>query len=279
MMNILQGIDFFCVESTLWIAEKKLHIPAYDFQFSPLFQVSRPRFEDTVPTIARLGAIANYDTTYQTLLEYGFALVNTPAQHYKASKLEHWYPIIKELTPKSIVFAQVPTTNEVLQHFDLPVFIKGNRQTAKHNPTLAIAHTQTELENILRAYQQDSILHWQKLVCREYVSLRKLDHQAPHKVPLSFEFRTFWWKGNLVGAGHYWANFADYTWTAPQQEIALSMASVAVQRLGIPFLVIDLALTEKGNWIIIECNDGQESGYAGINARGMWRKILETEGK
>ena len=241
------------------------------------FVCSRPRFEGRVPTIARLGAIADYEATYQVFSAYNFTLINSPAQHYKASELEHWYPIIEEFTPKSIVFEQVPTAAEVLSHFDLPVFIKGNRQTAKHNPALAIAHTRPELENILKAYQQNSILHWQKLVCREYIPLQKLDEQAHHTVPLSFEFRTFWWKGTLVGAGNYWSQFADYTWTDAQRETALSIATIAAQRLKVPFLVIDLALTEAGNWIVIECNDGQESGYAGVDVRGMWRNILREE--
>ena len=276
-MNLLQGIDFFWVESTLWIAEKKINVPVYDFQFSPLFQVARPRFEGTMPVVGRMGALDDYEAMYKACLAYGFELINSPAQHRKASELEHWYPDIEEFTPKSVVFEHLPTVDEVLKHFTFPVFIKGNRQTAKHNPALAIANNKEELESILKAYQQNNILHWQKLVCREYVSLQPLDYEVAHTVPLSFEFRTFWWKSQLVGAGRYWAQFIDYDWTSTQQAKALSIASMAAQRLQVPFLVIDLALTAEGKWIIIECNDGQESGYCGVNVREMWRRVLEIE--
>ncbi len=44
--------------------------------------------------------------------------------------------------------------------------------------------------------------------------------------------------------------------------------------VDVPFLVIDLAQTASGEWICIECNDGQESGYAGINPIEMWRAVL-----
>ncbi|WP_299458799.1 ATP-grasp domain-containing protein [uncultured Microscilla sp.] len=277
MDKLLQGIDFFCVESACWIAAKKLNVPAYDFSFTPLFEVSRPRIAGTVPTVARLGAIANYTHTYEVLQQYGFALVNSPTQHQLASALEHWYPIIAEFTPQSIVFEQVPTPDEIMRHFELPVFIKGNRQTAQHNPTLAIAHTLDDLTRILAAYQQNNILHWQKLVCREYVPLQKLEQQAPNKVPLSFEFRTFWWQGELVGAGHYWSQFAQYTWTNAQQDAALDIAHTAAQRLQVPFLVIDLALTASNRWVIIECNDAQEAGYAGVNGWEMWKRVIKKE--
>ena len=278
-MNLLQGIDFFLVESMLWIAEKKINVPAYDFQFSPLFQVARPRFEGIMPVVGRLGALDSYEAMYEACLEYGFELINNPAQHHKASELEHWYPDIEELTPKSVVFEHAPTVDEILEHFAFPVFIKGNRQTAKHNPALAIAHNEAALKSILKAYQQDNILHWQKLVCREYVPLQLLDYQVAHTVPLSFEFRTFWWKSQLVGAGRYWAQFLEYNWTPAQQAAALGIASIAAQRLQVPFLVIDLALTAEGKWLIIECNDGQESGYCGVNAWEMWRRVLEVESR
>ena len=38
-----------------------------------------------------------------------------------------------------------------------------------------------------------------------------------------------------------------------------------------------LALTVDNQWIIIECNDGQESGYCGVNPLKMWQKIIEEE--
>ena len=47
--------------------------------------------------------------------------------------------------------------------------------------------------------------------------------------------------------------------------------------MNVPFLVVDLAMTATGRWIVIECNDGQESGYAGVSPIGLWQTILKTE--
>jgi hypothetical protein len=45
----------------------------------------------------------------------------------------------------------------------------------------------------------------------------------------------------------------------------------------VPFLVVDIAQTETGQWIVIECNDGQESGYAGVSPFGLWQRIVDLE--
>jgi hypothetical protein len=55
------------------------------------------------------------------------------------------------------------------------------------------------------------------------------------------------------------------------------VAQEAVTRLGVPFLVVDLAQRVDGQWIVIECNDGQESGYAGVHPFAMWQNVVEIE--
>ena len=276
-MEELKNIDFFRIESSIWLAEKKTNVSAYDFQFEPIFKTERPRTTQLVNTIGRIGAIKDYRKLFDCLIEYGFKLVNTPKQHILSSELESWYPLIQELTPKSIIYEKFPTLEQLYQDFKFPIFIKGNRQTSKHNPELSIARDETDFIRIANSYQKDSILHWQKVVCRELISLKTLNHQAHGKVPISFEFRTFWWNSILVGAGHYWSQYLEYSWTDEQYSDAIAIANKAANKLNIPFLVIDLALTADNQWIIIECNDGQESGYCGVNPLKMWQKIIEEE--
>lgn len=277
MKQELKTMDFFQLEKSIWLAEKKTHVGVYDFQFTPLFSVARPRFEGSNTIIARIGAISDYQLLYDNYLELGFELVNNPKQHQMASELQSWYPLLAELTPKSKVYSTFPSLELVWEYFVFPIFIKGNRQTAKHNPALCIAKNAQEFKEIAKAYQENSILHWQSVVCREYVPLMLLKKQVRDKVPLSFEFRTFWWKGNLVGSGPYWSQFSTYDWSTKQKKDALNIAQEAANRLQIPFLVLDLALTQEGKWIIIECNDAQESGYAGVSPISLWQNIINLE--
>ncbi len=276
-MEELKNIDFFNLESSIWIANKEIHVPAYDFKFEPLFKVSRPRIENNVNTIGRIGAVSDYTKTYKTFLGYGYKLINTPQQHILASELESWYPLIANLTPKSKVYEEFPSLEEFYKNFTFPVFIKGNRQTSKHNFKLSVAKTEDELLNIKEAYKKDSILHWQKIVIREFINLKPIENSAKDKVQLSYEFRTFWWKKELVGAGHYWSQYSKYNWTENEAEEAIKVARSAVELLNLPFVAIDLALTVTNKWIIIECNDAQESGYCGVNPTELWRNIIQIE--
>jgi hypothetical protein len=41
--------------------------------------------------------------------------------------------------------------------------------------------------------------------------------------------------------------------------------------------VIDIAKTAQDEWIVIECNDAQESGYAGVSPKMLWDHILHIE--
>ena len=271
----LDKFDFFLLENTVGIINKKIGVVSYDFKFDNIFHCSRPyEYPKPIKAIARVGAVENYEKLHNQWEENGIYLINNINEHLLASELEYWYPLLEELTPYSKWFDKVPSCEDLLSTFTFPMFIKGSRQTAKHAAKLSVAHDKQDLERILLEYSKNDILHWQKFVCREFIELMPIQMIITDKIPISFEFRTFWFKGKLVGAGHYWSAFTIYNWDAIQEKQALNLAAKAVDRLKVPFLVIDLALTKENKWIIIECNDGQESGYAGVNPIALWNNII-----
>ena len=111
-------------------------------------------------------------------------------------------------------------------------------------------------------------------MCREFVPLRPVADDHGAALPKSYEFRTFWFRGELVGAGRYWVS-EDYELSSLGLEKIREIGREVAARLQVPFLVIDFAETRDGRWIVIECNDGQDSGYAGVNARAMWQEVIE----
>jgi hypothetical protein len=263
------------VEDRIAVLSENTGISAYDFDFELHFRCTHPySFEEQLQTIIRVGAIGDYDRVYSDVSELGLTAVNTPEEHLRASELTKWYPVLESYTPKSLWFELPPTKAEVESEFDWPVFIKGSRQTAKHDPSLSIASNPTEYESICERYVENSILHWQKFVVREYVPLARLSETVPGKVPGSVEFRTFWWRGNCVGVGNYWYQLPEYH--ATDLNLGVELAETAAEKLDVPFLVIDIAKTKENNWIIIECNDAQESGYGRINPNILWSNIIEN---
>ena len=261
------------LEKRLNIFCEPTYVAAYDFDFELFFECSHPVFlSDTQSCVLRSGAIADYPAVYTHFLEQNLRLINDPAQHERASELAVWYPSIAELTPTSLCCDEFPTAEKVAEDFGWPIFIKGSRQTSKHNPALCIARNADDYLTITRHYHDDPILHWQKIAIRRFVELMPVGGQVVGKVPASMEFRTFWWHNECVGYGQYWYQLPAYQ--ASDIDDGLALAGLAAQRLNVPFLVIDIAKTIEGQWIVIECNDAQESGYTGVSPNALWRKIL-----
>lgn len=280
-MSILieQKLNLFKLQKILWMVTRPTNKSVYDFPFKQFFECqSSWQLPPSITAVARIGAIDDYENFYQELSKDGIQLIHTPDEHLKSSELPYWYPILSDLTPRSIWFSERPNIKQITEAFEFPLFLKGSRQTSRHQRSLSIIENADALEDALKQYALDPILHWQQIVCREYVELRPIGEAHHEQIPASFEFRTFWWRGELVGAGRYWID-KHYQWTAQEQEDALDVARTTVQRLNVPFLVVDVAQGVDGRWILIECNDAQESGYADISPFNLWKNILAIEHK
>jgi len=262
------------IEDRLLVISQKVGAPAYDFDFGLNFSCTHPfQFREYELCILRIGPVAPYEEEYAEKAEWGLRLVNSPEEHYRASELEGWYPLISDLTAATRVFDELPSASVVESEFGWPVFVKGSRQTSKHNPDLSVAHNADEYSLLCEAYHHDPILHWQRPAVRQFVDLDPLSGSVPNKVRPSREFRTFWWNRDLVGCGHYWYQLPAYG--AADLDAGLSLAREAARRVSVPFLVVDIARKADGGWIVIECNDAQEAGYVGLSPHILWRNILD----
>lgn len=270
------NFDLIWVEETVWVLGGAVDLPSYDFSLAQFFACRRPWYRpEQIEAIGRFGAATHYDQVYQKLAADGIVLIHSPEQHLLASELPRWYPLLAGLTPKSLWFKEPPDISVLEETMGLPFFLKGSRQTSRHQAALSIIHSAEEYYRALKVYQADPILRWQDLVCRQFVPLWAVPSEPTEKIPPSFEFRTFWWRGKCVGVGPYWST--AYSWTAEEEKAALAIAQIAVSLLQLPFVVVDVAQTAMGEWIAIECNDAQESGYAAISPFTLWQNLLDTE--
>lgn len=271
--------DRFILEDRLWVVTNPVGVAVYDFDFRQFFDCRTPYDVglDPLPGVARIGAFADYPALYSEGNAFGIELVHTPEEHLRCTTLSAWYPLIENLTPRSRIYATIPSFAEIENDFELPIFVKGARQTSKHQAAASIVHSRDDFNTATTIFESDPILRWQEFVCRELVELRPVQGGTSGKIPASYEFRTFWWRGELVGAGRYWYEADDYAWTVSERLAALKIAAQAVDALQCTFLVVDLAQTPAGDWLVIECNDGMESGYAGASPFAIWQNIIEIE--
>ncbi len=272
-------LDIVNLENVVWLATAPVDLPSYDFQFDSYFSCRRPLYRaGPVTAIGRFGVSSDYAALYHALLELGVALIHSNEQHLTAAELPRWYPSIANLTPKSYWFTEPPAADEIEQLLGWPLFLKGSRQTSRKQAALSIIRTQAEYVSAAERYRTDPTLRWQAMVCREFVELRPVSATVPDDyIRPSFEFRTFWYKGQCVGAGPRRVLTGNSDVAVEDKQAGLPVAGHASQQLNFPFRVIDVAQTQTGQWIVIECNDAQESGYTGVPPYPLWQNVLKIE--
>jgi len=265
------------INGAVCIASQKTNFDIYDFEFRQYFETKPVITNTTLPVVLRIGAIPAYESLFDALMEFDLCLINSIRQHEMASLLPNWYPKIKEFTARSVWYETLPTAETILAEFTFPVFIKGERQTNRHSQGMSIADNLAELENILNYWKQDKVLGWQRLICRDFIKLEKIAERVGDKIQPSKEFRIFLWKNITVGIGHYWTEFEKVELTASERAHIIKLAEEISRIVDVPFLVVDMAKKADGDWIVIELNDAQESGYAGVNKLQLWQKIIDIE--
>src|SRR5215471_3024331 len=241
----MKTVNIARIENKLIVLSEVVGVSVYDFDFDLHFACSHPHLiKGEELCVLRVGAIDDYTAVFKDKLAMGLRPVNSPDDYTRASELEAWYPLISELTPRSKVFESLPSVADIEADFGWPVFLKGSRQTSKHNPELSIIESRSHYESSVEKFRSDAILRWQKPVVREFVPLEPVAGHVPGKVQPSLEYRSFWWHGDCVGWGRYWYEVPAYY--CSDAEAGLAVARRAADRLQVPFLVVDFAKTRDG---------------------------------
>lgn len=185
----------------------------------------------------------------------GSILINTTSQHNYVANLRNWYEDLKDFTPKTWF-----TLFEAGQHYRGPYVLKGETNSKKFSwNTHMYAKDFAAAGDVLSRLMEDGLIGTQSIVTREYVPLRNYG-VMPSGIPISHEFRCFFYKDRLLSKGFYWSN-EDIE---PEDNVPITFLTEIATRVSpnINFWVADVAQTEKGDWIVVELNDGCMSGLS-----------------
>lgn len=276
-MDIRSICDDFFTIGNIAILQRNTGNDVYDFNFRNNFDCKSVISEVEVPVLLHIGAIEDYAGIEAALDELGMKLLVHEVEHIRCSTIEKWYPALKDRTPFTRVYDQLPDAQEILKEFSFPIFVKGNRQTNRHKRSQCIIENIEQYDALRKEWRHDSILSWQKVAVREHVPLLELDSESfPDQVPISYEFRFFYFEGKCMAYGPYWYMGRQYS--LPENELTevLKLTDWAAERLGVIFPAIDVAKTASGEWIIIEVNDAQESGFVGVNPLVLWNNTISS---
>ena len=268
--------DLFTI-GNIAILNRKTGNDVYDFDFRNNYECKSVVSEIESPVVLHIGAVENYAEVERTLESLGMKLLIREAEHLRCSTIEKWYPALKEKTPFTKIYDELPPVEELLIEFSFPVFIKGNRQTNHHKKSQCIIENADQYDALRNEWGRDRILSWQKVAVREYIPLQVIDKDSfPDMVPISYEFRFFYFEGKCMAYGPYWYMGSKYSLPDNELQDVMKLTDWAAQRLGVIFPAIDVAKTATGEWIIIEVNDAQESGFVGANPLVLWNNTIDA---
>ena len=241
-MSIRRICDDFFTIGDIAILQKIIGNTGYDFPFRNHFTCRSVISYNDKPVLLRIGAPDDYTSVEKLLKEMDMALLMPLEDHLRCSEIENWYPLLKDKTPYTRIYGELPPVEELAEHFSFPVFIKGSRQTDRHNRSKCIIENAAAYEELRSDWKKSRILSWQKAAVREYVSLQTIDRDSfPKMVPISYEFRLFYFMGECMAYGPYWTMGTPYTLAETDYRAVMELSKWAADRLKVPFAAIDVA--------------------------------------
>ncbi|MFQ3617800.1 MAG: ATP-grasp domain-containing protein [Cyanobacteriota bacterium] len=207
-------------------------------------------------------------------------LPNTPAQHQLAQEFHRAYPKLGDLTPASVVLGQIEDIAGAIAQLGLPlVFQRSGSATVLPDCQRAlalalqssIAHTPEQARQIAAdLLRQES---GQPVLARQWVDLRH-HHTTPAGFPLGREFRVVLHGRKILTYGYAWPGDDPGRWLTVEDEEALFAVAFAVaERLDVPLLGIDIAQTQRGEWIALKTVDPQFVGSPQIPLVHFWQQL------
>jgi hypothetical protein len=210
-------------------------------------------------------------------LEKNIRLVNAPDQHLDAQEFDRAYAKLGELTPASVIVTHEDECAEAAARLGLPVFVKGVVQSRKSRGWKAcVAETLDELCLLCRHLLALEGRTRGRVVVRKLVPLRH-HRKSAGDFPLGREYRVFLLRSQILGWGYYWEGDDPLkTLTSDEERVVLGLAIKAAERVGTPYLAVDVGQAENGDWIVIETGDAQFSGVSQVPLLTLWNRLAQA---
>ncbi len=188
-------------------------------------------------------------------------LINTASQHQYIAQFDYYYDIEK-YTPRTwFRFEDIPFSKR-----EQPFVIKGKTNSKKFEwKEKMFCENFNEVVKKGSALLMDSAISEQGIIIREFQELETFE-TLDNGLPITNEWRIFFFQEEVIAFDYYWGIIEDKTKVVEKrkdfEENGLYFAKEVAKNISefVPFFVLDVAKTNNGHWIIIEINDGCQSG-------------------
>lgn len=234
-------------------------------QYLPLVE-SRIDLKDSL-VIGRYSVLPYYQELERDLLQQGSKLINSHQEHLYIANFEYYFDL-EQYTPTSWFRL------EDIRDKQGPFILKGVTNSRKHEWNKFFAKDFDEAVKVYCELKNDSLIGNQDIVIRRFEKLKSYGTSLSG-IPFANEWRFFFYKEHLLSYGFYWTGLEN----RPQKKdidseaikLARKVAMVAKDKVN--FFVVDVAQKENGEWILIELNDGQQSGLSDNDPKELYSNL------
>lgn len=215
----------------------------------------------------------HYGLIYDAALRKNIRLVNSLEEFRRAEEFDRFYPLLAELTAKSVCVdeADAVACEAAANQLGYPVFVKGTVQSLKSQGIEAcVAKDLSELRGIVSRvlkYRRKSL---GRVIIRKLMKLRH-GRLGPGGFPLGREYRVFVYRERVLALGYYWEGDDDLAeLSASERTVVTDLALEVSRRLAVPYVAVDVGQLETGEWKVIEVGDAQFSGLSQAPIHVLW---------
>lgn len=221
--------------------------------------------------IGRYSVLPFYRELECDLHSVGANMINSYGQHRYVADLQNYVADLGDMTFRTWSFRDITAVPD-----NIPLIVKGETNSKKDRwSTHMFAKDKQAAVKVYQNLQEDSYIAQQEIYLREYVPLMKLA-EGLHGQPITVEFRFFVAYGEVLSGGFYWSNHVGDLETIPSPSmVPQEFLKRAIDKVKnqVNFFAIDIAQRANGDWIVVEVNDGQQSGLSENNPDILYKNL------
>lgn len=220
----------------------------------------RTEIENDSLVICRYSALPFYKELEFDIKNLNSRLINSYDQHNYIANFNYYYDIIPYTFKTYFNPYELPENTEFI--------VKGKVNSKKNRwNTHMYAKDKATAINIGCELLHDSVIGAQDIIYREFDTNLKIIDYSIHNMPLPYEWRLFYYKDIHLSSAFYWINIDDEKitfdpYTIPKDGREFSDMIAKIISPNVTFFSIDIAQKNDGSWVVIEINDGQQSGLS-----------------
>src|SRR5690348_1322623 len=191
---------------------------------------------------------STYERLTNILTKAGWRPYNSVDAMLATTRLDRWYPLIPELTAKTVVVENAEGCEDAARTIGLPAFVRGMVKSRKE------AGWDACVVPDIATLKRWQALAGPRIAVRELLPLR-VKGRTPQNMPETREYRIYVIDGTPVGWSYYWSTHDPWgTLTQNEQARILELAGAVAHQVPATLIGIDVGELEDGRWMVIELN-------------------------